>query len=458
MNIDEIYNECVSYIYNNREEDEEIIKEIEGTTIGISNYPNKFGWGTTPFNTFKLLINEVNRPKRFIIWGSSVGYMCFFWNNLYPDIETIGIDIHSGRVNFAKKIQNKYNLNNNIKFVVEDISKFDIQDGDLIWQNNLLFDDVEELNSHIFYNYDVQIISYRKLFNNYKISNNTLVYNQEVIKFMEYEIKAETSWTNNQNFFVYKKYTNEYTQIIEVKNLDIKLDESCLDNYDNMNNFKFNIVSDRLRYLYNKNNIKKEFIKIGFNVPKTLFYSNSPCQTINITNTKDQIVCKAAHLSEGDFVFIKNNNTDLIKLQNNLNSSLKVCARDNEPLMLKECERGILIEEYINVVYELKVFVVFGYPLVADLRTGSTEVDRINFINLNNDFLDWSMEFELIKKFSKEINLDFYRIDFLFDGHKLYASECAFMPSTIIPDYIKDMILEKWRTPYFNYYYPSMSI
>jgi hypothetical protein len=153
---------------------------------------------------------------------------------------------------------------------------------------------------------------------------------------------------------------------------------------------------------------------------------------------------------------LKKNRKDIIKIQNDLNYSLKLNARSEEPLMLKECERGILIEEFIDVIYELKVFVIFGYPFIADLRSGSKEIDRVDFITLENDFINWDNEFELIKKFSKEINLDFYRIDFLFDGVNLYASECAFMPSTILPINIESMILDKWRSPYFQYYYPTM--
>jgi hypothetical protein len=301
----------------------------------------------------------------------------------------------------------------------------------------------------------VQIISYKKLFHTYRIGN-CLFNNSNTIKFSEDELTGKTSWTKNQNFYLYKRNNKEYYQILRVEDLDIKLKEKCLDSYFSMNYFKYNIVSERLKYLYNKNNIKQEFIKAGFSVPRTLLYSKEECSIMDIIDNEESMVCKAAHLSESDYVFLKKNRKDIIKIQNDLNYSLKLNARSEEPLMLKECERGILIEEFIDVIYELKVFVIFGYPFIADLRSGSKEIDRVDFITLENDFINWDNEFELIKKFSKEINLDFYRIDFLFDGVNLYASECAFMPSTTLPINIQDMILDKWRSPYFQYYYPTM--
>jgi ubiquinone/menaquinone biosynthesis C-methylase UbiE len=446
--IDKIFNECESYIYENEDEDQDIINSIDEVN------KSKFVWGTTPFVTFNHIISKVNKPKRFIVFGCSVGYMCFFWNKIYPDVKSIGIDLHYGRVNFAKEIQNKYSIDN-VEFIVDDVNKFQVQDGDLIWQNNLLFDDFENLSLNVFSKFEVQIISYKKLFHTYRI-DNCLFNNSNPIKFSEDEFTAKTSWTKNQNFYLYKRSNKEYHQVLRVEDLDIKIGEKCLDSYFSMNYFKYNIVSERLKYLYNKNNIKQEFIKAGFNVPTTLFYSKEECSIMDIINNEDPMVCKAAHLSESDYVFLKKNRKDIVKIQNDLNYSLTLNARSKEPLMLKECERGILIEEFIDIIYELKVFVIFGYPFIADLRRGSKEIDRVDFITLENDFINWDKEFELIKKFSKEINIDFYRIDFLFDGVNLYASECAFMPSTILPINIESMILDKWRSPYFQYYYPTM--
>ena len=50
-----------------------------------------FTYGTTPFETFKKVIDEVKKPKRFVVLGSSIGWQCFFWNSLFPDIPIIGV-------------------------------------------------------------------------------------------------------------------------------------------------------------------------------------------------------------------------------------------------------------------------------------------------------------------------------------------------------------------------------
>ena len=153
----------------------------------------------------------------------------------------------------------------------------------------------------------------------------------------------------------------------------------CLRGYTSMNRSKSVIRSERLRYLYNKYNIKKEFEAIGF--------------------------------------------------------------------------RGIIIEELIDIVYELKIFVVWGSPLIVDLRRGKSEFDRVDFISKENIYLNWDKEYELIEKFAEAIKIDFFRIDFLYDGKKLYASECAFMPSTILPEEIENFIEVRWQRPYYQHYY-----
>ena len=86
----------------------------------------------------------------------------------------------------------------------------------------------------------------------------------------------------------------------------------------------------------------------------------------------------------------------------------------------------------------------------------SNEINRIDFIKKDNKYLNWEKEFRLIEEFAKKIKIDFFRIDFLYDGDKLYASECAFMPSTILPENIKDMIGKNWVRTYYEYYYPLL--
>lgn len=221
----------------------------------------------------------------------------------------------------------------------------------------------------------------------------------------------------------------------------------CLHGYTSMNRSKCVIRSERLRYLYNKYNIKKEFEAIGFQVPELYLYTkNEICEEELLKY--DGFVAKPAHMSESDNVLI--NKTTGLK---ELNDSLNKTAQFGEPEMLKECDRGIIIEELIDIVYELKVFVVWGSPLIVDLRRGKSEFDRVDFISKENIYLNWDQEYELIEKFAETIKIDFFRIDFLYDGKKLYASECAFMPSTILPEEITNFIEVRWQRPYYQHYY-----
>ena len=221
----------------------------------------------------------------------------------------------------------------------------------------------------------------------------------------------------------------------------------CLNGYTSMNRSKGVIRSERLRYLYNKYNMKKEFVAIGFRVPELYLYTKGEiCEEDLLKH--DGFVAKPAHMSESDNVLI--NDTAGLR---ELNDSLNKTARLNESDMLKECERGIIIEELINVVYELKVFVVWGSALIGDLRVGKSESDRVDFIGKENAYLNWDKEHELIERLAEMIKIDFFRIDFLYDGKRLYASEYEFMPGTILPEEIKQFIEIKWQRPYYEHYY-----
>jgi hypothetical protein len=177
-------------------------------------------------------------------------------------------------------------------------------------------------------------------------------------------------------------------------------------------------------------------------------------------------VAKPAHFSESVDIFIKKNinqKIDLDYLNLKLNERIDISdkrnwRRDsiNVDIDWKDTERGIILEEYINIVYELKVFVVFGEPIIGDLRTGSTELHNVDFIKKENSYLNWDKEYELIKKFAESLKIDFFRIDFIYDGNKLYASELSFMPGTFLPENIKELIGNKLRMPYLKYYYPNL--
>ena len=223
-----------------------------------------------------------------------------------------------------------------------------------------------------------------------------------------------------------------------------------LDDYYSMNGSRRDINSNKLKYLYNKNNIKKEFIQTGFNTPELYLYTQNEISLTDLSKYNTYVV-KPAHMSWSDHVYINSVNID------DINSCLHKETNRDEPLMLKQCEKGIIVEEFINNVYELKVFVLWGCPFIADLRTGSTEFSRQDFITKDNDYLNWDKEFDLIEKFAEKIKIDFFRIDFLYDGNKLYASECAFMPSTILAEWVTELILSHWRKPYYKFYYPYLA-
>ena len=243
-----------------------------------------------------------------------------------------------------------------------------------------------------------------------------------------------------------------WSQLFDVDYIDPEfiVKSNQLDDYYSMNMSRKDINSNKLKYLYNKNNIKKEFINTGFNTPELYLYTQNEISLTDLSKYNTYVV-KPAHMSWSDHVYINSVNID------DINSCLHKETNRDEPLMLKQCEKGIIVEEFINNVYELKVFVLWGCPFIADLRTGSTEFSRQDFITKDNDYLNWDKEFDLIEKFAEKIKIDFFRIDFLYDGNKLYASECAFMPSTILPDWVTELILSHWRKPYYKFYYPYLA-
>lgn len=243
-----------------------------------------------------------------------------------------------------------------------------------------------------------------------------------------------------------------WSQLFDVDYIDPEfiVKSNQLDDYYSMNMSRKDINSNKLKYLYNKNNIKKEFIQTGFNTPELYLYTQNEIALTDLSKYNTYVV-KPAHMSWSDHVYINSVNID------DINYSLHKETNRDEPVMLKECEKGIIVEEFINTVYELKVFVLWGCPFIADLRTGNTEFSRQDFITKDNDYLNWDKEFDLIEKFAEKIKIDFFRIDFLYDGNKLYASECAFMPSTILPDWVTELIFSQWRKPYYKFYYPHLA-
>jgi len=206
---------------------------------------------------------------------------------------------------------------------------------------------------------------------------------------------------------------------------------------------KNKIECEVFRKLYNKLSVKEFFIGYGFNVPKTYYYANK--EENIIPHLTDKCVAKPAHMSESDGVFI--NEKDFDKINKKLNETLKLPPRNSEPEMMKQAERGIIIEECIDYDYEVKVFVLYGCPIVGDLRQGSKEWNRVDMIGKETKYFNWEKEYEIIKNISKDLKIDFFRIDFFYSkkDNKFYAGELAFRPSTLLGSDIEEFIYQKWK-------------
>ena len=189
MKNNKLFKELDEYYSNFFREESEVTKNLK------EKYGNVFTYGTTPNETFLKLINSITmKPKRFIVVGCSIGWINFYWNILYPEIETIGIDIHTYRINFGNSLIKKYNLKN-ITLCDYSFYNFKFQQGDLIWESNLCFsnDEIYKMNNTIINNTpDVGIISYKNISNDFK--------KQKCISQHFYPV----SWTGKQTFYIYE--------------------------------------------------------------------------------------------------------------------------------------------------------------------------------------------------------------------------------------------------------------
>lgn len=174
------------------------------------------------------------------------------------------------------------------------------------------------------------------------------------------------------------------------------------------------------------------------NVANLIYYSNTKENFERFFNGK--FVVKPAHMSESRNVFKKSTQ----KLYGNyaMNKVFDKSAGEKEPLMLDQAERGVIIEEYIRAKYELKVFVLYGNPIIASLQNGLNNV--IDYIQEENKYIDLKDTYKKISNIAKELRLDFFRIDFLIKENIAYASEFAFRPSTTMPKNITELIYNKW--------------
>jgi len=211
-------------------------------------------------------------------------------------------------------------------------------------------------------------------------------------------------------------------------------------NYDQTLKLRNKVQCEIIRNLNNKHSAKIFFTKYNIKVPKLIYYTETEEELD--TFIPDKYVAKPAHLSENKFVFINNKDKAFVSLK--LNKALKQEAGAREPLMLRKAQRGILIEEYIDYDYELKVFVLYGKPIIADLRKGPKEWSRVTFIDEKNTYVDLKDIYQKICNIAKDLKIDFFRIDFFIKGKDIYGSEFAFRPSTILPLDIKSYIYNQW--------------
>ena len=208
---------------------------------------------------------------------------------------------------------------------------------------------------------------------------------------------------------------------------------------------KNKIECETIKKLYNKYEVKRFFESYNLNVPKLYYYTNIERDIRHILSYYKEYVAKPAHMSESDGIFI--NDTEYEKVNEYLNHSLKKSSRITEPKMMKETEKGMLVEEYIEYDYEFKVFVLYGCPIVGDLRNEPKEWHRVDMVDKNNDYFNWDKEYNICKQIAKELRIDFFRIDFFYSKKedKFYAGEMAFRPSTLLGSKIEDHILSKWK-------------
>ena len=177
-----------------------LIQSDDDDDVNILN----FTYGTTPFETFKKVIDEVKKPKRFVVLGSSIGWQCFFWNSLFPDIPIIGVEIHQFRFEFSCYLAEKYKIQN-ISFINDDIRNMDFDNGDLIWENNVCFSDIsDEVNWRVLTRYeDIQIVSYSSILFEHQLNLNQILlmdHHENLKGFTQRKLELPVSWSEKQTF------------------------------------------------------------------------------------------------------------------------------------------------------------------------------------------------------------------------------------------------------------------
>ncbi len=172
----------------------------------VDENPLMFTYGSTPFDTFEKVIQETKKPKRFIVLGSTIGWQCFFWNSLFPDIPVFGYEIHDLRFDYSCYLAEKYNIENVFLFN-DSLINAEVEDGDLIWQNNLCIPEqtIDEFNWKVLTrNENLQIVSYLPILQEYQNGEDICLINEKnQLKVLKTKIvNYPVSWTKKQSFYI----------------------------------------------------------------------------------------------------------------------------------------------------------------------------------------------------------------------------------------------------------------
>lgn len=171
----------------------------------LGHDPIIYTYGTTPFSSFKKVIDSIRKPKRIVVLGSSIGWKCFYWNSIYPDIPAVGYEIHEIRHDYACYLGEKHGIEN-VSFICEDMSECDFREGDLVWENNLTMDiqQCDSLNYRILSSIeDIQIVSYSPILRSMsdKSGDFYVPYLSGIRKFERRMMKCPSSWSQSATFF-----------------------------------------------------------------------------------------------------------------------------------------------------------------------------------------------------------------------------------------------------------------
>ena len=192
----ELLNDLDSYILRYDDEDDEYSQMGEDPSI--------YTYGTTPFSTFAKIVGGMRKPKRLVILGSSIGWKCFYWNSIYPDIPVVGYDIHEIRHDYACYLGEKHGVEN-VSFVCGDMSECDFREGDLVWENNICMNkaEVDQINYMLLSSFeDIQIVSYMKILGYLCAEDDTIsvAAKDGSIKSCSYRVERGTIFSSSDDY------------------------------------------------------------------------------------------------------------------------------------------------------------------------------------------------------------------------------------------------------------------